>query len=796
MKPLLIYTMDVTSLTYHDQELSYKFSDDLLTVKYEGGAEYTHRVWDYNLDHVVVNYGFCTYYSSIAVRKIDATRKVVLITPVRKIWNPLARYYYPSNLKFLTTTIGDFNILKTYDKVNSTIKINLSKKDNPDVSASIPLDIFTILKGKYIHDPKCTVSVFERTLKMLIDDPKNKIVAREALLAFDFMVENAESTAVIQDFTHSYDNEDYNYESISKTVFPTIKIYGRIVMTPILDEAKVPCFSYDTDQVIISERLLRIQNNKMTVSAQMVTYMTEFCCLLFPERHILHPFEEHEVDAAQSKPSQRSSFERAQSTLNSKLQSPQSFTKKEAYSKFQPARNITNVSHNHRIRYSRYTLPLAQYIKENCTWYAFGMKPSEIATRIHELASVSDKILPTDFSKFDGTHSYTLHLLECMVLNYGFSREQYNEISTIMKAEIKQTVKTSYELEYNSGFSRLSGSPGTSLFNTINNCFIAYVAYRIIGHSPERVYHDMLGIYGGDDGLSPDCTAAEFARSCELIGCIPKAHIQSANDPLVFLGRIYTAPSVHNGSMIDIRRCLGKLHLSTRPMSDSAEQIIADKAMSIVVTDPDTPILGQWAEAVMHLSGGYIKKTKLTMSEHYWAYMCERTGDVFPKAPRSEMYEIASEELKVTMDDLENFERLILENMKAKDVTKLFLGCYIEPELQVDIEAAFRGEVLQPREKKEIVVTSPPYTKVMGEIPIGDLKTQVHNTGSPHKVEKFAHEPKNQHKTTSFPRTSSANRGSDRSRKYFDTHPGRKPNAFKANKGPRGNRTPQNPKEN
>jgi hypothetical protein len=143
---------------------------------------------------------------------------------------------------------------------------------------------------------------------------------------------------------------------------------------------------------------------------------------------------------------------------------------------------------------------------------------------------------------------------------------------------------------------QLSGSPATSIKNTINNAFVAYCALRESGMSPGKAW-ECLGVYGGDDGVDDGRVHDHLPRVAGVMGLTSKTVLRKREDGLVtFLGRHYINAWVGGGSIADVLRQLPKLTHSTAPANAKPDAVIAAKAISLLVTDPKTPLLSQWAK--------------------------------------------------------------------------------------------------------------------------------------------------------------------------------------------------------
>jgi hypothetical protein len=110
-----------------------------------------------------------------------------------------------------------------------------------------------------------------------------------------------------------------------------------------------------------------------------------------------------------------------------------------------------------------------------------------------------------------------------------------------------------------------------------------------------------LGIFLGDDGLSPDADPAAFIRAAALMGQKLTAEVVKRGDlGVMFLARVY-GPDVWFGdtnSCCDLYRQLTKFHVtSPLPSTVTAEMKLNEKVAAFYLTDRNTPYLGWFCQA-------------------------------------------------------------------------------------------------------------------------------------------------------------------------------------------------------
>lgn len=312
----------------------------------------------------------------------------------------------------------------------------------------------------------------------------------------------------------------------------------------------------------------------------------------------LVPFEFAEVVEAQSRPSQRVGNEEAGHNLawQSKV-AIEAFQKRELYTEAKPPRNISTLPPAHRLQYSRFTLALANHLK-TFKWYAFGRNLQEVGELLSDLAVFARTLCESDYSKFDGTHSFALYLVELAILLRCF-RSQSRTVAHEHQAMTSARAKTRLGQLYDIDGSRVSGCADTTTMNTIDNGVVGYCTRRMTMSPAEAWAH--LGLYGGDDGVIPDVDPATYSGVAKAFGLVLKPATHSAHEPCSFLGRVFPFPRTSPASISDLRRSLPKL-CATTDLVLAPEVVLRNKAEGYIITDPETPVLGAWCRMVRRLT--------------------------------------------------------------------------------------------------------------------------------------------------------------------------------------------------
>lgn len=369
-------------------------------------------------------------------------------------------------------------------------------------------------------------------------------------------------------------------------------------MSPLIDGAFAPDKTQGNEIAAVKQRITLLEN-MVPVTAKVTRMIQEFVDLLLSSKPNLVPTDVDEIYERQPRPSQQQILESADSWPDGTSGKVRSFVKSEAYQLANDPRVITTIHSRTKKDYSAYMYALADYVK-TAEWYAFGKSGEEIAQRVADIASNARSVSLTDFSRFDGTVGLCLRDLEKALIQEAFAPEYVNRGLKLHNQQqyVKGITRTGYT--YTSGPARLSGSPETSIFNTIGNAFVNYMALRA-QYSPEEAYAQ-LGIYGGDDGLTADITSESLEATGKSIGMrLVAVTIPRGSMGVKFLARVY-GPAVWNGSTstcCDLIRQLTKFHTCANITGFTPLEKLYAKAQSWICTDPNTPIIGPFCQYVL-----------------------------------------------------------------------------------------------------------------------------------------------------------------------------------------------------
>jgi len=428
-------------------------------------------------------------------------------------------------------------------------------------------------------------------------------------------------------------------------------------MSPFVDAAHAPLRDWHSEKEMVAKRITAVRSQHLSAPNILLREMVEFVEFI---RADLVPASYEEVFEKQNRPSQRRILDKASVMGPKSSGAISSFIKAESYTETKDPRGISMIPPYAKMEYSRYMYAIADHLK-TFEWYAFGKPPRELAQGVADVCSELDVIL-TDFSRMDGRISNIARTLEAMILSACFdahsslksSRSFVSKLSDLYRSAGEATVdelydilgwkddrmevlelhrqqynrraSTSYGFQYSTNFARLSGSPETSVFNTIWSKFVAYITCRKMRMTPRDAW-DWPGIYGGDDGITRYLDPKTYTSMATAVGQkLTSTVIKRGDLGVEFLARKY-GPNVWNGSTdscCDIDRQLAKFHVST--VSDTFAGVkLREKATSYILTDENTPIIGAFCRKVIELSS----KAPVTR-ERYWAWSWPEKADQYP----------------------------------------------------------------------------------------------------------------------------------------------------------------------
>lgn len=591
--PVILYTMQPTKAAeVNDSGMSYSWNDNNeITVLMAGGAKYTHKIWDYGVDMITVRsiFGWVTKTYLVEKRYLSAHHCLVFLVPNSiwtGIWSYLTYILFSEELTRLKPVHDGWCVLQdmTYDHH----QVSIAPVNSP-VSAEISVEVDSGLmhSAEAAKNPITVASVESQVRQVGLS------YAQAAMLCNYYKRKVSQPKAMI--YPVIYGVKSYQFYTKPVDIDLDTKPSVTAFMTPIVHGAFAPALTLSNEQRCIQERIEKMKSHPPVETPSLITYMDEFAKFVVPHQGVLVPFDEDAVRERQSRPRQKRTLDDA-STFDLPKRVVKAFQKRECYGKLGDPRNISTINGKDKLEYSKLMYPFAELLKKT-KWYAFGQTPACIAARVAEICNTADSVTPSDYTRLDGTVNRLCRKLEETVLLRAYAPEYVDRVRIAMRTQHHLDGYGTFGSKYETEWSRLSGSPETSTFNSLDTAFVAYVTYREMGKTPEQAW-EALGIFGGDDGLTANIDLKQYEKAANNMGLILKAEkLTRGSRGVMFLARKYTS-DVWTGeasSCCDILRQLMKFHTTVSlPPHVSSQDKLVEKAYSYYLTDRNTPIIGSF----------------------------------------------------------------------------------------------------------------------------------------------------------------------------------------------------------
>jgi len=726
-RPVIISTFQPSKVAHASTDYCYTFTEnDEVDYRVAGGAAFRHKVWQYGADIVMAvdrRWGLYHHHVyNVDRRQLDEDHQLVLLTPIK-------RFIFPCNLSTLLKS-AVIQRLRVAEKVDTEVFLRLSVMTAEGLMRSTgrPMQYAC---AKISAEDDDAVAALARvgknheltpaTVRTAVKD----ISQTQAVVLTEYHRQKRGETT---DFVFPVATSVFRYQMSPSSYDPLAKAS----MIPFMSPLVLGCYAPDkvkaNDQAAIDGRVHSVRSPELSISSELMMYMIEFVEFLIPKPGRAVPVDVDDVFDKQGRPSQRQILHRA--SLQARLsvdEAMQTFMKAEAYAKASDPRIISTVPGVNKLGYSRYIYSFTQCLR-NTKWYAFGRKPIETAERVAEIALTAEMLALTDLSRFDGRVSNVLRHLEHIAMLRYFGSEFHPELTELMATQKNQRAVTTYGVKYDTGLIRASGSAETADFNSMDNAFMGYAALRrtrIDGrtYTPLEAW-SKLGIYGGDDGMTPDVDPDVYVKTCAEVGQVLEIDVRRRGEPgVTFLARYYS-PDVWHGatdSMCDVKRQVSKLHVTTSlPPNITALQKLGEKMAAFYLTDKNTPIIGTMASFVAEHFPELIPG-KLTLGIANWHAINAGRDEQYPNS------ESAAGWMKDQVDkDMPDFDhakmQAWLEKASECDSAEMLLRPPLCGSLdhahEVKVDVVINGEVKTP--PKPVTSEKRPFTPEQ----LAKMKTQ------------------------------------------------------------------------
>jgi hypothetical protein len=651
-QPYLFYTLVPSAAGKDAGDYDYRFfADGSIEYGVAGGGRYRHHIWNWDGDSLRITTKFWGIEVAMACyaverRQMGPDHQLILLAPLVRTRNPLMVWLAKDRVA--AAGMRRFNPV-----TKGFVRFYVSKPTRLEVvtgligqyaSSCVPASVDAIIASTArTTSGKLTRSMVLAKLDVGTDDAKAAYrAASEVLLEYHMSNAPTVERVSLVDAVRRYQwvPRPAEYDEDAKAGMTAF-------MSPLVHGGFVPDVCRNNEVRMVDKRVKEQTCVDKPPGKFMLDVMDEFTSFIVPQgtRHTLDPVDVDEVYERQSRPSQRAILNEAEHVGSTGI--TKQFVKREAYGSVNDPRGISTINGADKRDYARYMYAFTDEVVKPQAWYAFGKSPREVAERVAEIASgaVAGGAM-TDFERMDGKHGQLLHLLERKIYCAAFRTEHHSALLEVMDKHHHLRAKTVFGIDYQTEYHRLSGGADTSVGNTIDSAFVAYLTYRMQGLPCVEAWSS-LGVYGGDDGFSADMDSKTAMRAASLVGQkLELEQIKKGEPGVKFLARRY-GPGVWTGdsnSCCDIRRQIAKFHLTVNlPSNISAQQKLQEKAFSFALTDKNTPVIGEFVTRALQLCP--LPRDKFRNDLRIWGVEMDASKQ-YPNQPGDWMDDIVATELQ------------------------------------------------------------------------------------------------------------------------------------------------------
>jgi len=605
-----VCTFQPTQTAISEGEYTFRFlPTNEVTYRVSGGAEYTHHVWDYSGDTIIVaDVGLltkrvCAYH--IDRKRVDDHHVIVMLTLLGQFTIPSVIPTYlliaGKQLDRLRPVYGPYVVLDVIRETGLYRSVSITGDFTSVTAPRASFDAVhaVALVAKVPMTPAMVASNIAATSPAGL--PTERLPPGHAAIIAGYIRSGTPLfPPVVYPPSQSilpirFDKHDYN-APVPLTGFGS----------PLIN----PCYgmvtSIASDDRCITGRVENFQREgeeEEPIPPTLAGYMQEFAEFLIPYPHEGHPVDDDEVRERQDRPSQRNLVEDASVTGEFYKRAWNCFVKKETYPKPTDPRNISVAAPATKLKYSRYQYAFGNEIMHEVRWYAFNKPPVDIAHEVTAILKTALWATLADGSRFDGHVSRRARILERIVMLRFFARQYHSGLNEAMDEQIGVNGSTECGRKYNSGYGRGSGSLETSNLNSVLSAFIGYCAHRNtlvngVKKTAEEAW-EALGMYGGDDSIEGDVDPKALEKSSRAMGQDYEiTTFTRGSMGINFLNRFY-GPEVWNGdpnSIANPKRLLAKLWVGPASLTDVKTRL-GERLSGYYRMDRNSPVIGRICRA-------------------------------------------------------------------------------------------------------------------------------------------------------------------------------------------------------
>lgn len=292
---------------------------------------------------------------------------------------------------------------------------------------------------------------------------------------------------------------------------------------------------------------------------------------------------------------------------------PKAFLKGEPNKPSKPSRIIIATSEDARV----YTNTMRRgatealegtYFKKHLYGFGTAEHISREVSRVQDLArklGLSKDM--TDFKAMDGTVGARARYLERRFMKYIYAKEYHQAVDDILDSLVEEDPKPLQGVRLEMHDSRRSGEAFTSLFNTLINLYVQYLALKRKNFSTKQIKLRM-GIAGGDDGLIVmSVTTQELDAAAADLGMTLTHEVVGPEEPGQFLALWFDPISGY--AYPDPVRFSTKTMVNADGMNP--RKLLRLRCEALTQRWASVPLVGEMAKKCLHL----LEDVKITDGE-------------------------------------------------------------------------------------------------------------------------------------------------------------------------------------
>lgn len=631
---LPVLTFDFVPVGVPHKEYTYKYTKEGVSVRFRGGSEYTHPVWNHGaIDKLSVPYrhgGRITY--SVRVRRCESDPNRLMAFYVPEAWLPSCLATMPERLpcraKYVYNGVVAFSVFAGHDTDDQGSHVVVFGKVNSHTRKWVSVttaDLAELHRDDHIVDARFTLAAYTRVASATDADRKvgpwlmaHVLKGRSRSLSdIDFisgtvpvkadMESESDDTPVLhpdppvplgEKFSYGAPDDDQGHKG------------QRLAGQCISQGAAVPADTRFNAVAGVEQRVLKYTNETPFDDFAKTTAREFVGLVVGGNAGAAFPLDYSEmVGAKGSESAKERAYAHADLTGGTDDMGAVSvFSKIELHALPAYTRQIFSVDPAHNTELGCHVQSQKSFLK-GFPCYTIGRTPHEIGSTMSTFGSPRpcDVVVETDYEKFDASTSVDMKKFVSNAVAMELCHPSQRD--TLAKLLDDETVADCVirRFGYNFGVAGavLSGSAFTSDSNTLHNMFLTYYVYRKVGLAKITAWDYVVNrcVFHGDDGVVTKPAAISDLDYVSHVGALGfKVKLIPARGGIVtFIGREWMCDHVVGDVVASIaspRRALARLPFSASRKYDWATTLFY-KATSYNVTDGDTPLVGDWAKAVL-----------------------------------------------------------------------------------------------------------------------------------------------------------------------------------------------------